>query len=85
MDAAAVVVNLFMLPDEPELFRQCIENISRVREDCHRYGMPLMIEPLVMLPNEQRGGYQVDGNAEKMASAAPLTSPASDDASVERP
>src|SRR5690606_7956821 len=28
MDAAAVVVNLFMLPDEPELFRQCIENIS---------------------------------------------------------
>jgi DhnA family fructose-bisphosphate aldolase class Ia len=30
MDAAAVVVNLFMLPDEPELFRQCVENISRI-------------------------------------------------------
>jgi class I fructose-bisphosphate aldolase len=66
MDAACVVVNLFMLPDEPELFRQCVENISRVRADCHRYGMPLMIEPLVMLPNEVRGGYQVDGNAEKI-------------------
>jgi class I fructose-bisphosphate aldolase len=66
MDAACVVVNLFMLPDEPELFRQCVENISRVRADCHRYGMPLMIEPLVMLPNEVRGGYQVDGNADKI-------------------
>ena len=24
MDAACVVVNLFMLPDEPDLFRQCV-------------------------------------------------------------
>lgn len=66
MDAACVVVNLFMLPDEPELFRQCVANISRVRADCHKYGMPLMIEPLVMLPNDVRGGYQVDGDAEKI-------------------
>lgn len=66
MDAACVVVNLFMLPDEPDLFRQCVEHISRVRADCHRYGMPLMIEPLVMLPNDVRGGYQVDGNVEKI-------------------
>jgi class I fructose-bisphosphate aldolase len=28
--------------------------------------MPLMIEPLVMLPNDVRGGYQVDGDAEKI-------------------
>jgi fructose-bisphosphate aldolase, class I len=66
MDAACVVVNLFMLPDEPDLFRQCVRNIARVRGDCSRYGMPLMIEPLVMLPNEVRGGYQVDGDAEKI-------------------
>lgn len=66
LDAACVVVNLFMLPDEPDLFRQCVRNIARVRADCHRYGMPLMIEPLVMLPNDVRGGYQVDGNAEKI-------------------
>ncbi|RFC63398.1 hypothetical protein DYI37_10165 [Fulvimarina endophytica] len=66
MDAACVVVSLFMLPDEPELFRQCVENISRVRAACHKYGMPLMIEPLVMLPNDVRGGYQVDGDAEKI-------------------
>jgi DhnA family fructose-bisphosphate aldolase class Ia len=74
MDAACVVVNLFMLPDEPELFRQCVDNISRVRADCHRYGMPLMIEPLVMLPNDVRGGYQVDGDAEKIVTLVRLAS-----------
>jgi class I fructose-bisphosphate aldolase len=66
MDAACVVVNLFLLPDEPDLFRQCIRNIATVRAACSKYGMPLMIEPLVMLPNELRGGYQVDGDAEKI-------------------
>lgn len=74
MDAACVVVNLFMLPDEPELFRQCVENISRVRASCSRYGMPLMIEPLVMLPNDVRGGYQVDGDAEKIVTLVRLAS-----------
>jgi class I fructose-bisphosphate aldolase len=72
MDAACVVVNLFMLPDEPELFRQCVSNIARVRADCDKYGMPLMIEPLVMLPNSERGGYQVDGNAEKIVTLTRL-------------
>ncbi|MFQ3228774.1 class I fructose-bisphosphate aldolase [Reinekea sp.] len=66
MDAACVVVNLFMLPDEPDLFRQCIKNISKVKLDCEKYGMPLMIEPLVMLPNDGRGGYMVDGDCEKI-------------------
>jgi fructose-bisphosphate aldolase, class I len=66
MDAACVVVNLFMLPDEPELFRQCVSNIAAVRAACTKYGMPLMIEPLVMLPNDVRGGYQVDGDADKI-------------------
>jgi class I fructose-bisphosphate aldolase len=74
MDAACVVVNLFMLPDEPDLFRQCIENISRVRAACHKYGMPLMIEPLVMLPNSVRGGYQVDGDAVKIVALVRLAS-----------
>lgn len=72
MDAACVVVNLFMLPDEPELFRQCVANISRVRADCLKYGMPLMIEPLVMLPNDVKGGYQVDGDAEKIVTLVRL-------------
>ena len=74
MDAACVVVNLFMLPDEPDLFRQCVENISKVRAACHACGMPLMIEPLVMLPNEVRGGYQVDGSAEKITTLVRLAS-----------
>lgn len=72
MDAACVVVNLFMLPDEPDLFRQCVSNIARVRADCDRYGMPLMIEPLVMLPNSERGGYMVDGDAEKIVTLTRL-------------
>jgi DhnA family fructose-bisphosphate aldolase class Ia len=72
MDAACVVVNLFMLPDEPGLFRQCVENISRVAQDCERYGMPLMIEPLVMQPNSERGGYLVDGDAEKIVTLVRL-------------
>lgn len=72
MDAACVVVNLFMLPDEPDLFRQCVGNIARVRADCDRHGMPLMIEPLVMLPNSERGGYQVDGDAEKIVTLTRL-------------
>ncbi|MEM5470423.1 class I fructose-bisphosphate aldolase [Hoeflea sp. AS60] len=74
MDAACVVVNLFMLPDEPDLFHQCVKNISRVRAACHTYGMPLMIEPLVMLPNDVRGGYQVDGDAEKIITLVRMAS-----------
>ena len=73
LDAACVVVNLFMPPDEPDLFRQCVQNIARVRADCDRYGMPLMIEPLVMQPHgEGRGGYMVDGNAEKIVTLVRL-------------
>ncbi|MGB3431353.1 class I fructose-bisphosphate aldolase [Achromobacter sp.] len=72
MDAACVVVNLFMLPDEPDLFRQCVANIARVRADCDRYGMPLMIEPLVMAPHSARGGYMVDGDAEKIVTLVRL-------------
>ncbi len=72
MDAACVVVNLFMLPGEPDLFRQCVANIARVRADCDRYGMPLMIEPLVMAPHTERGGYMVDGDAEKIVTLVRL-------------
>jgi DhnA family fructose-bisphosphate aldolase class Ia len=34
--------------------------------------MPLMIEPLVMLPNDVRGGYQVDGDADKIVTLTRL-------------
>jgi class I fructose-bisphosphate aldolase len=72
MDAACVVVNLFMLPDEPALFRQCVENIAKVAQDCEKYAMPLMIEPLVMQPNSDKGGYLVDGDADKIVTLVRL-------------
>ena len=72
MDAACVVVNLFMLPDEPDLFRQCVQNIARVRADCERYGMPLMIEPLVMQAPTADSRYSVDGDAEKIVTLTRL-------------
>lgn len=62
MDASCVVANLLLLPGEPDLHRQTIQNIARLRPLCDQYGMPLMIEPLVMRPNEERGGYQVNGD-----------------------
>ena len=64
MDAACVVCNLLLLPGEPDLHRQTVRNIGLVRTECDKYGMPLMIEPLVMKTNDARGGYQVDGNKE---------------------
>ncbi|MDW9758089.1 aldolase [Sinorhizobium meliloti] len=72
MDAACVVVNLFMLPDEPDLFRQCVQNIASVRADCDKYRMPLMIEPLVMQPVTEHGGYMVDGDADKIVTLTRL-------------
>ncbi|WP_158782171.1 class I fructose-bisphosphate aldolase [Pantoea sp. BAV 3049] len=66
MDAAAVVVNLYMIPDEPGIFRMCVENIGRLRHACERYGMPLMIEPLVMAPAGQGAAYGSLGEVEKM-------------------
>ncbi|GAB4451318.1 MAG: class I fructose-bisphosphate aldolase [Anaerolineae bacterium] len=66
LDAVAVVVNLLLLPEQPELYHQSIAHISKLKPVCERYGMPLMIEPLVMQPNDRAGGYMVDGNLEKI-------------------
>ncbi|MDX1564010.1 MAG: hypothetical protein R3236_01335 [Phycisphaeraceae bacterium] len=66
LDAACVVVNLLMLPDEPDLYRACIANACDLKRGCEIYGMPLMIEPLVMQPNDRAGGYMVDGDLDKI-------------------
>ena len=66
LDAACLVVNLLMLPDQPELHRACVKNILRLKPECERYGMPLMIEPLVMQDNAKAGGYMVNGDLEKI-------------------
>ncbi len=66
LDAACVVVNLFRIPDQPEVGDQCIRNILHLKPQCDHYGMPLMIEPLVFQPNARAGGYMVDGDPEKI-------------------
>ena len=66
LDATCVVVNLFRIPNQPEVTDQCIQNILAIKPDCDRYGMPLMIEPLVFQPNKDAGGYMVDGDLKKI-------------------
>jgi fructose-bisphosphate aldolase, class I len=65
-DAACVVVNLFFIPQQADVYHQCVANIAALKPLCVRFGMPLMVEPLVMRSNEQAGGYMVDGDIEKI-------------------
>jgi fructose-bisphosphate aldolase, class I len=64
LDAACVVANLLLLPDRPELHRDCVRNVGALRAACDQVGMPLMVEPLAMRPGG--GGYGVDGDVEKI-------------------
>ncbi len=66
LDAACVVVNLFRIPDQPEVADQCIQNILTIKPLCDHYGVPLMIEPLVFQSNAKAGGYMVDGDPHKI-------------------
>jgi len=66
LDAACVVVNLFRIPEQPEVTDQCIQNILRLKPQCDHFGLPLMIEPLVFQPNAKSGGYRVDGDPQKI-------------------
>lgn len=61
LDAACVVVNLLLLPDQPEIYRASLRNVNALKRECEIMGMPLMVEPLVMQDNA-RGGYMVDGS-----------------------
>jgi class I fructose-bisphosphate aldolase len=64
LDAACVVCNILLLPDQPELLHACVANVSRLRAECDRVGMPLMVEPLAMKAGES--GYGVDGDPGKI-------------------
>ncbi len=66
LDATCVVVNLFRIPNEPDVTAQCIDNILAIKPECDRWGMPLMVEPLVFQGNEKAGGYMVDGDPQKI-------------------
>ena len=58
LDAACVVVNLLLAPDQPELHAQCVANICRIKSDCEVYGMPR--------PDAEAGGYTTDRNLGKI-------------------
>ncbi|MGF1661818.1 MAG: class I fructose-bisphosphate aldolase [Kineosporiaceae bacterium] len=66
LDAACLVVNVFDLPGQSELRRQCLANVVRLRAECEPLGMPLMVEPLVMKPGNAGGAYLVDGDVERI-------------------
>jgi class I fructose-bisphosphate aldolase len=66
LDAACLCVNLFQIPNEPEVGEECIANILRLKPLAARYGMPMMVEPLVFQPNAKAGGYMVDGDEKKI-------------------
>jgi class I fructose-bisphosphate aldolase len=64
LDAACVVVNLLEVPGHPEVRRDCVENVLRLKPQCERAGMPMMVEPLVM--RLEGGAYGVDGDVERI-------------------
>ncbi len=67
LDAVAVCVNLLHLPGHPEIREASIRSIMALRKEATRYGMPLMVEPLVMQDNATAGGgYMVDGDTAKI-------------------
>ena len=65
LDAACVVVNLFDLPGRPQVREACLRAILNAKVDCDKYGMPLMVEPLVMTESAA-GGYEVNGDLERI-------------------
>lgn len=65
LDAACIVVNLFDLPGRPAVREACIRAVLNAKRDCERYGMPLMVEPLVMKESDS-GAYQVNGDIERI-------------------
>ncbi len=65
LDAVAVCANLLDLPGHPEIREATITSILALRTEANRYGMPLMIEPLVMRVGGS-GGYAVDGDLSKI-------------------
>ena len=67
LDAVAVCANLMDLPGRPEIREANILSIMALRQQATIFGMPLMIEPLVMQDNAKvGGGYMVDGDTTKI-------------------
>ena len=65
LDAAGVILNLFFLPENGELHRQCLANLATLCAACRRYEMPVMVEPLVLRAAAD-GGYQSVGDVDRL-------------------
>jgi fructose-bisphosphate aldolase, class I len=64
LDAACVIVNLQDAPGQPSLRETCVQNVMRLRGECDRAQMPMMVEPVPMAPNT--AGYDVHRDAERL-------------------
>jgi fructose-bisphosphate aldolase, class I len=64
LDAACVIVNLQDSPGEPSLRETCVQNVMRLRGECDRARMPMMVEPVPMAP--AASGYDVHRDAERL-------------------
>jgi class I fructose-bisphosphate aldolase len=64
LDAACVIVNLQDVPGQASLRESCVRNIMRLRGECDRAGMPLMVEPVPM--GSDSGRYDVHRDAERL-------------------
>jgi fructose-bisphosphate aldolase, class I len=65
LDAACVVVNLLDVPGQDQLRRDCLEAIGRLRAECDRAAMPLMVEPLAFDAGGG-GGYTSSGDVDRI-------------------
>jgi DhnA family fructose-bisphosphate aldolase class Ia len=64
LDAACVIANLQDVAGQGSLRETCVQNIMRLRGECDRAGMPLMVEPVPMAASS--GGYDVDRDSERL-------------------
>lgn len=69
MDAAAIVVNLFWAPNQQELYHQCMKNIFSLKPRCERLGMPLMVEPMILVLDD-KGTYQFNSDIQRTVALA---------------
>jgi fructose-bisphosphate aldolase, class I len=67
-DAAAVIVALMDFDDHPEVHRDCVRNIHRLRDRMAGTGIPLIVEILVLrdAPGNQHG-WTMDLGTQRMA------------------
>ncbi len=66
LDAACMCVNLFQIPGAPEVTKECVQNILKLKPLSEKYSMPMMVEPLVFRPNSEKGGYMVNGDLKQI-------------------